>query len=307
MVEVCCMKLIQFIQQFPDERSCRDHFRKQREQEGIKCKQCGCTKHYWLKAKWQWQCAECDFRTTLRSGTIMEHAKLPVQKWYMAMAFMSLTKKGISAKELQSQMSHSRYASIWALMHKIRQAMGKRDSLYTLKGMIEMDEGYFETATPEGTKLKRGKGSQKQQNVAVLAESTPLEDMHTGKKSKHCGYFKMQVLNSHKAGSINDTLVNNIHDSSIVFTDKSTSYVDIADYVEVHISEVSNEVTTSTTLKWVHIAIANAKRMLLGIYHKIKGAYLQNYLNEFCYKLNRRYFGERRFDRLTLAVAKIYW
>ncbi|HIP36061.1 MAG TPA: IS1595 family transposase, partial [Crocinitomix sp.] len=41
---------------------------------------------------------------------------------------------------------------------------------------------------------------------------------------------------------------------------------------------------------WVHIAISNAKRTLLGIYHKIKGKYLQLYLDEFCYKLNRRYF-----------------
>lgn len=301
------MKLLNFLTQYPDEQSCKDHFRKQRENEGIKCKQCGCTKHYWLKAKYQWQCSECKFRTTLRSGTIMEHAKLPFQKWYLAMAFMSLTKKGISATELQKQMGHSRYASIWTLMHKIREAMGKRDSLYTLTGMIEMDEGYFETTTPEGTKLKRGKGSQKQRNVAVMAESTPLEDLETGNKSKHCRYFKMQVLNSHKSDSINQLFVNSIKDSSIVFTDKSTSYIDIADYVEVHISEISNQYTTNTTLKWVHIAIANAKRTLLGIYHKIKGAYLQNYLDEFCYKLNRRYFGEKCFERLTLAIAKIYW
>ncbi len=301
------MKLLHFLTQFPDEQSCKEHFRKQREKEGIKCKHCGCTKHYWLKSKYQWQCSECSFRTTLRSGTIMEHAKLPFQKWYLAMAFMSLTKKGISATELQKQMDHTRYASIWTLMHKIREAMGNRDSLYKLTGMIEMDEGYFETATPEGTKLKRGKGSQKQRNVAVLAESTPLEDVESGNRSKHCRYFKMQVLDSHKSDSINQLFVNSIKDSSIVFTDKSTSYVDIADYVEVHVSEVSNDVTTNTTLKWVHIAIANAKRTLLGIYHKIKGAYLQNYLDEFCYKLNRRNFGEKCFDRLTLAVAKIYW
>ena len=76
--------------------------------------------------------------------------------------------------------------------------------------------------------------------------------------------------------------------------------------METHITEVSDKNTTKTTLQWVHIAISNAKRTLLGIFHKIKGKYLQNYLNEFCYKLNRRYFGETLFDRLTLAVAKTY-
>ena len=52
------------------------------------------------------------------------------------------------------------------------------------------------------------------------------------------------------------------------------------------------------------MAISNAKRTLLGMYHKIKGKYLQLYLDEFCYKLNRRYFGNKLFDRLTLALAK---
>ena len=52
---------------------------------------------------------------------------------------------------------------------------------------------------------------------------------------------------------------------------------------------------------FVHAA-ANAKRAFLGVYHKMKGIYLQNYLDEFCYKLNRRYFKHRLFDRVALAV-----
>ena len=56
----------------------------------------------------------------------------------------------------------------------------------------------------------------------------------------------------------------------------------------------------------MHIAIANAKRNFLGIYHKIKGKYLQNYLNEFVYKLNRRYFKDAMFDRLTIASVFNY-
>ena len=137
-----------------------------------------------------------------------------------------------------------------------------------------------------------------------MAESTPLEKVKTGKKDKHVRYFKMKVMKSHKSSEINETVVNNIEETSIVFSDKSTSYVDIADYVKVHVTEKSTNKTTNSTLKWVHIAISNVKRTLLGIYHKIKGKYLQNYLNEFCYKLNRRYFGDKLFDRLLIAVTQ---
>ena len=154
---------------------------------------------------------------------------------------------------------------------------------------------------------KRGRGSQRQLNVAVMVESTPLEDLESALKSSQCRYFKMKVLQDHKADGIRHTIENSFAEKCIVFSDKSTSYVDIADYVETHITEKSDKKTTESTLKWVHIAISNAKRALLGTFHKIKGKYLQLYLDEFCYKLNRRYFGNKVFDRLTIALAKSYW
>ena len=294
------MTILRFLEQFPDEPSCREHFRQQREHVGINCKKCGCKKHYWLQAKWQWQCSDCRFRTTLRSGSMMENSNLPLRTWYLAMAFMSFTKKGISAHELQRQIGHTRYATVWSLMHRIRNAMGNRDALYTLKGEVEFDEAYFEKATPQGIRLKRGKGSQRQQNVAVMAESTPLQDINTGKQSKHCRYFKMKVVKGHSSEGIDEVVEENIDERAIVFSDQSNTYLNISDYVEAHMTYKSDKNTTANELHWVHLAISNAKRTLLGIYHKIKGKYLQLYLDEFCYKLNRRYFGINLFDRLVL-------
>lgn len=303
------MNILSFIKQFPDDKSCRNHFRLQREGSGIRCKKCQHTEHYWLGCKEQWHCKACGFRTTLRSGTIMQSSKLSIHTWYLAMAFMSFSKKGVSAKELQRQLDYSRYETVWKLMHKIRTAMGKRDDMYQLEDMIEMDEGYFkiETDALEKSRTKAGRGSTDVTNVMVLAESTPVEDVKTGKQSKHCRYFKMKVLKDHTAEGVNKEFVNCVKDETILFTDKSTSYNDLSEYVEVHVTEKSSNETTTTTLKWVHIAISNAKRNFLGVYHKIKGKYLQNYLNEFCYKLNRRYFNHRLFDRVVIALATIYW
>jgi len=139
-------------------------------------------------------------------------------------------------------------------------------------------------------------------NVMIMAESTVLENIDTGKVDRQCRYFKANVLEDHKADGTDTTFNSAIDDEqSIVFTDKSTSYVNIADYVEVHMTKKSNEQTTKETLKWVHIAIRNAKRNFTFNYHKIKKKYLQLYLNEFVYKPNRRCFGERIFDRLVIA------
>ncbi|WP_054559784.1 IS1595-like element ISCdo1 family transposase [Croceitalea dokdonensis] len=298
------MNLFTFTAHFGDENTCRQHFKEQRDAQGVVCKKCGSVAHYWKKDKCSYECKSCKFRTSLRSGTIMQNSNLPFLVWYRAMFLMSTTKKGFSAKEMQRQLGLKRYEPVWAMVHKLRKAMGDRDASYTLEGMIEMDEGYFtiESSEVEQKKGKRGRGAAGKQNVAVMAESTQLEDPRTGNKSSQVRYFKAKVLQSHQSNEINETIEESLDEKSIVLTDKSTSYVDIADYVEMHVMEKSSEESTKETLKWVHIFIRNAKRNLLGNYHKIKGKYLQAYLNEFVYKLNRRYFGEKLFDRLIITA-----
>lgn len=296
------MNLFDFSEHFGSEEDCRNHFKQERDKVGVKCKNCGHAEHYWIKSRWSYECKKCRSRTSLRSGTIMQSSNLSFMTWYRTMFLLTATKKGFSSKEIQRHLGMKRYEPVWAMVHKLRRAMGKRDDRYTLEGMIEMDEGYFtiEASQAEHADQKAGRGSKTKSNTMVMAESTVLEDLETGKVERQCRYFKAKVLESHKSGEADEVLKNSIDgEQNIVFTDQSTSYVDIADYVELHISEKSSDETTKETLKWVHIAISNAKRNFVGTYHKKK--YLQLYLNEFIYKLNRRYFGERLFDRLVIA------
>jgi len=298
------MNLFDFTEHYGSEEDCRNHFKGERDKVGVKCKNCGNTEHYWIKSRWSYECKECRGRTSLRSGTIMQSSNLPFMTWYRAMFLISATKKGFSSKEIQRQLGMKRYEPVWAMIHKLRRAMGKRDGRYTLEGMMEMDEGYFttEASEREHNTQKAGRGSKTKSNAMIMAESTVLEDLETGRVERQCRYFKAKVLDGHESGEADEALKNSIDgEQAIVFTDQSTSYVDIADYVEMHLSEKSSDETTRETLKWVHIAISNAKRNFLGTYHKIKKKYLQLYLNEFIYKLNRRYFGERLFNRLVIA------
>ena len=298
------MNIFSFTAEFGSEEECRLHYKDERDKQGVVCKKCGCKEHYWLKNKWSYQCKSCKFRTSLRSGTIMENSNLSFLVWYRTMFLMSTTKKGFSAKEIQRQLGLKRYEPVWSMVHKLRKAMGNRDERYTLEGMIELDEGYFSVCSNDVEKFqgKRGRGACGKNNVAVMAESTVLEDLETGKKSNQVRYFKAKVLETHTSQEIDNTLEDSLDEKTIVFSDKSTSYVDIADYVELHVTEKSSEQTTKETLKWVHIFISNAKRTLLCNYHKIKRKYLQLYLNEFVYKVNRRYFGDKLFDRVIIAA-----
>lgn len=297
------MTVFEFNKAFPDEHSCRMHMKAERERQGLCCKKCSSNNLRWIASKYQWHCNTCSFRTTIRSGTIMQFSNLPLRVWYQCMIIMTTTKKPISAHEMQRQLGRSRYEPVWAMMHKIRNAMGQRDSLYSLKGEVELDEGHFGVSSKKKKTLKRGLGSQRKKPVAVMAETAMIEDPKTGEKSSQCRYFKMKALEKSQAAEINEIVEDELEDTTIVLSDKSTRYLDISKLVEGHVTVYSDKETTNTTLKWVHVAISNAKRTLLGIYHCIKWKNLQGYLDEFCYKLNRRYFGSRLFDRLTIAIA----
>ncbi len=301
------MNLIEFLGRFPTEQACINHFKSVKERRTIICEQCGSIVHYWLQNKLMHECKGCKRRVSIRSGTYLAHTKLPFQYWYLALHLMTATKKGMSALEMRRQLGHRRYEPIFRMMHKIRSAMGKRDDKYLLNDMVELDDAYIETCTDSVNKknLKRGKGSQRQTKATVMAESIILEDIQKGMIAKQCRYFKMKVNPSEKSEKMEELITRNISPEAVVFSDGGKAYVKINKVVETHIMENSRTAIESQTLKWVHIAISNVKRNLLGIYHSVNEGYLQQYLDEFCYKLNRRYFGKRLFDRSILAVMAV--
>ena len=65
------LNILEFMEKYPNLESCKADFEQRGEQEGLKCKKCGCTKQYGLQAKQQWRCSLCEFRAILIIGSIM--------------------------------------------------------------------------------------------------------------------------------------------------------------------------------------------------------------------------------------------
>lgn len=59
---------------------------------------------------------------------------------------MTNTKKGLSARDMQRQLGHKCYTTIWAIMYRICTRMGKRELRSSLKDMVEFYEGFIEKA-----------------------------------------------------------------------------------------------------------------------------------------------------------------
>jgi len=301
------MNLLNFISQFPDEDSCKLKFKEFRDQVGVSCSKCNSKEHRWIQIKWQYECFKCGNRTTLRSGTALHGSRLPFRYWFIVMHLITSTKKSFSALEIQRQLGHNRYEPVWLMLHKLREVMGRRDEEYQLTDVIELDEGYFSTISSDEEKtkpLKRGRGSQKKSKVLVMVESIPVEGKKTKKgKQRKVGHIRMIVINDLKAETLKKIVEENIALKSIIDTDNSNSYTKFKDLDIEHRPKIIPKDKVNEMLPWVHIAISNAKRLLLDIHHDIEPQYLQSYLNEFCYKYNRRYFGDKLFDRLLIACV----
>jgi hypothetical protein len=306
------MNLIKFIESFPDESSCRIKFKEFRDEQGVICRKCGSKDHYWLKTVEQYQCKQCKTRTSLRSGTVMQASNLPFRHWFIAIHLLTGTKKTFSALELQRQIGHKFYEPIWYMLQKLRMTMGSRDSKYQLDKIVELDEGFFESVDTEkdddkkSTPKKRGRGSQKQTKVMVMASTVHVfNKIKKYNKPTKFRFVRMIVVDNLKGQTVGVKVSENIKYDTVVKTDNYSSYSKIKENVWCHIPQKVNPKDAGKVLPWVHTMISNAKRTLLGVHHMISTKYYQNYLDEFCYKVNRRNFGEQIFDRLLIACVTI--
>ena len=317
------MNLLKFFEKYPDESSCIEGFKYKRLEIGVICKKCQHTEHYFRKKDLKFQCKKCESRISLRSGTVMENSNLPFQYWIIAIELMTLSKKSFSALEMQRMLGHKRYEPIWFMMHKLRRIMSIREERYKLKGCLEFDEGFFESVDNKDVVIeksqiqeseeapnKRGRGSEKQAKVLVMVESEPsIEAPKKGKPNRKVGYLKMVVMEDLTAESINKEVGKLVDKSASVLTDGYKGYSKLKEKIAHHQVVVEpNKTKSAKVFPWVNRSISNAKKILLGIHHNcINKQYLQNYLDEFCYKFNRRYFGDKLSDRLLIAALQTTW
>jgi N-acetyl-anhydromuramyl-L-alanine amidase AmpD len=117
----------------------------------------------------------------------------------------------------------------------------------------------------------------------------------------------MGLLEDLRKETTNEQVERTMDEGSSATTDGGNNYNDLKENLTGHQAVVATvKEEASKILPWVHIAISNAKRLLLDVHHSIGREYLQSYLDEFCYKFNRRYF-DSVFDRLIIASVSCKW
>ena len=117
----------------------------------------------------------------------------------------------------------------------------------------------------------------------------------------------MKLLSDFSKETTNLQVKQAIDEKSPATTDGANNHNDLAKDPTGHKAVVvQDRKETGKVLPWVHIAISNAKRLLPDVHHSIGEQYLQNYLDGFCYKFNRKYFNSI-FDRVVTNSVSYKW
>ena len=288
------MDLISFQKQFSTEEACRERLFTLRWPEGFRCPKCGCQESYRIENRTLFQCVECRHQTSLTAGTIMHRTRTPLVKWFWAIFLVSTDKRGLSALALSRKIDIGLKCA-WTMLHKIRKAMETRDAGYQLAGLIQVDDAFFKGGVSKGGD-KRGRGTDK---VPVIVMAAVKDEAIT--------FAKMEVVEDVESDSIKSVLEVHVAPGQTVRSDGFPAYNVVKDIGLTHDKQIvypKHGAPRYDVLKWVNILVSNAKAFILGTYHGVQKKHLQRYLDEFCYRFNRRFWPGQAFDRLLLACSR---
>jgi len=275
-------------QKYSTHEECMSYIGSEKWPNGFVCPHCENNHGYYSTKRHYYECSKCHKQTSIISETLFENTRIPLTKWFWAIYWISSDKGGISALRL-SKLIGCTWRTAYRLLKILRKAMGDRDSKYKLSGIIELDDAFV-----GGKKAgKRGRGAGGKTSVVIACETT----------GQRPGFIAMQAVQSVNKKTIEQFTNDHIDASSTVNTDAYCANIGVASFA-THVPKVTPSDMVDEWLPWVHIAIANLKRFLLGTFHGISQDYVQEYLNEFCYRFNRRFWEDQIPNRLLkLCVA----
>lgn len=285
------MNLSEFSEKFGNDESCRSYLYAKRWPNGFVCPKCGVMDApFNISSRNLFQCKHCYRQTSVTAGTIFDKSRTPLKKWFLAIYLMSSDKRGCSALRLKRELGVA-YDTAWTMSHKIRNAMKKRDEDYSLDGYIELDEGFF--GSPSEGAGKRGRGTDK----TPVAVGLSLDD--DGRPQ----FIKAAILEKVDGDAVAAFAETHIERGSTIGSDGLSVYKKLPEKGYLRRAKKFDSKTHPDHLKWLHVVISNMKAFLNGTYHGVAKKHLQTFMDEFCYRFNRRFWPEQLFARTVCAAA----
>lgn len=286
---------------FKNDEDCLRYIFSLRWPDGYECPACHSRRKSWLKSNGKIKCADCGKSFSVTSGTVFQDSHTPLLIWFRVMWHLCLQKNGISALSLQRSLGLGTYQTSWLCLHKLRKAM-VRPGRERLSGTVEVDETYI-GGTREG---KRGRGADGKVLVLVAVEDKHCRNAKAGKSAKAIGRIRLARLPDASGESIAKAILENVEPGSTLVTDGWQAYNSLESFGYGHVVHPSAATRRKrealanpfgedvakdydSPLPECHLVISLMKRWILGTLQGSLGKdHVQDYLNEFTFRFNRR-------------------
>lgn len=116
------MHLMDFIERFPGEKECILYFAEIRKLAGITCSECGGNEHKWLYRRYKFECYNCEARTDIQSGTLMENSNLPMKSWFISIHLMTSAKQIFTESDILRKVGYKDSEPVKEMLEKLRLA-----------------------------------------------------------------------------------------------------------------------------------------------------------------------------------------
>jgi hypothetical protein len=202
-------------------------------------------------------------------------------------------KGGVSATRLAQQVGMS-YPTAWFVLQRLRIAMQTRDENLTLAGYIELDEAFF--GGRRNNKGRRSSPFTGKQTVLVLVES----------EGKRAGNLVMKAVDSAQYKDLKaviETKVESEPGGQWFRSDAWGAHHVVMQFGHFIKMEQMSKIELNESLRCVSLAVSHAKRFFKGTYHHFCKIHIQRYLDEFCYRWNRRHLSDQLPMHLLTACV----
>jgi hypothetical protein len=260
---------IKFNQQFKTDNDCLDYLVEVKWEDGFECKLCSNDKFCVGKKPHNKRCTKCRYDESPTANTMFNKLKFSILIAFHIAFKISTKKKGMSSLELSNEFD-LRQKTCWTFKQKVQLAM-KSSLKSPLTGTVHVDE--FVIGGPEEGKKGRSKGLKK---LIVLA----IEVLECG-----VGRAYSEVIENSSAKELGDFLIKHVSKDAEIITDKWRGYLPLKNEF-LKLKQVDSE--NGKNFKELHIHIMNIKGWVRGIHHHCSKEHMQNYLDEYHFRYNRR-------------------
>jgi transposase len=264
----------QFKAQYPDDDTCLDAVFQNRYGGLQCCPKCGVVnaRFYRVKKRQSYACEWCGHQLYPLADTIFRKTTTPLWNWFYAIYLFSVSKNGVSAKELERMLGVT-YKTAWRMAKQIRLLMEQDgEKLGGGGSVVEADETYVGSPY-HGDPYK------------AYARKKPVMGL-----VERGGQARAVVTDWASATRAKAFVRGSLATGAELHTDESSIYRWAkGEYSHSTVNHTKKQyVAGSVTTNTIEGFWGNWKSAMMGTYRGVSPKYLQSYVNEFVFRYNYR-------------------